>query len=394
MSHDLPNLLFNLPPALVDPVASQVLGTKAVAVGELSTKKIGRSVGQATAGVYRVVGQAKTLAGERAWSAVAKVLGPPEHPQTEVKPQIETDVYRSGVFAELCGGVRAARYYAIQEWQGLQLLWLEDLSAAPQPPWLVQYFVPVASHLGQFNAHWPEPALPQWTWLNREGFGPQFKTPGYEEAFERLPTRLSEPLIRLVAPPEMVDRLLNLWAQSDALFTQVEATAKGICHRDCHPNNLFPMGQATEQGFTIAIDWENVGIDCLGHDIGTLLCSPTSRLEHTLDQAKLLVEPIFDAYMTGLFEAGWAGNEDQVRLTYLTRLGCEAFRIIYVTSQATENPRVLALLETFLMKPFEAICTHWAQAQGFHLAYAEEALRLANRLRTRSFPAGAKFSSG
>jgi hypothetical protein len=186
--------------------------------------------------------------------------------------------------------------------------------------------------------------------------------------------------------------VMRLWEQSDALFTQVEATSKGICHRDCHPNNLFPMDQATDQAFTIAIDWEFVGIDCLGHDIGTLLCSPTSRLEHTLDQAKLLVEPIFNAYLTGLAEAGWAGNEDQVRLTYVTRLGCEALRIIDVTCLGIDSPHFRTVFETFFMKSFEAICSHWAQAQSFHLAYADEALRLAKRLSTSRFHVGATVS--
>jgi hypothetical protein len=136
-------------------IVSQILADEATLIGEVTGTKIGRSVGHATTGIFHVTGRALAQGGERAWSAVVKALGTPEHPSpgSEEDPYRELEIYRSGVFTEVCGGVRSARCYAIQPRDNLQLLWLEDFSDAPQPPWDAGQFLETARHLGQFNAY-------------------------------------------------------------------------------------------------------------------------------------------------------------------------------------------------------------------------------------------------
>jgi hypothetical protein len=348
MNEDEYDRIFNIPLAKLASIASQVLGTEAVAIGTVSPEKIGRSVGSNTIGIYRVVGQAQTSAGTQAWSAVAKVLKVTAESSPDDLRELE--VYRSGVFAEL-PGLRAARCYAIQERDGMQLLWLENLSAAPQAPWIPKYYVDAAHHLGQFNAHWPEHALPEWPWLNQRRFAQQFRNDGYAKAFEQLAARQAEPLINRFALADTTHRLINRWNESDALFAQVEATTKGICHLDCHPKNLFPMASSTPQAFTIAIDWASVGVGCYGIDIGHLLGSPLTWLEISLDQASRLVEPIYGAYLSGLKQAGWTGNEKQVRLAYLTRLGCEANKMTAFVLAMADDPQFRARGEQLIGHP-------------------------------------------
>jgi hypothetical protein len=314
---------------------------------------------------------------------VVKVIGVPEvivH-TADVDAHRELAVYQSGVFAPLQGGVRSAYCYALQEWNGLHFLWLEDLSSAPQAPWIPDYYIQTAGHFGQFNAHWPEHALPSWSWLNIGGLRRKYHAQHFSQVFKQLPTFQSDPLVRRALPPDVLQRLLQLWDVSDELFRQVEQTAKGVCHLDCHPKNLFPIYDAEAGSFTVAIDWAWVGIDCLGADVGLLLASPLKWLELSLEEAAALVEPMFEAYMSGLAEAGWSGNEDRVRLTYLACLGTgEAIRITGLLSSAVTHPEFHTMVERLLMVSADEVYTRWGEAQRFFLTYHNEALRLARSL--------------
>lgn len=365
------------------PIVSQIVADEATPIGPVTATKIGRSAGHATAGIFHVMGVARTRSGERTWSAVVKALGAPDHlsPVSEEDPYRELEVYRSGIFADVCGGVRAARCYAIQPRDTLQLLWLEDLSGAPQPPWDSGQFPETACHLGQFNGYWPEQVLPQWDWLSRRGFRSAFTgNKLFQETFERFPAQQENPWMRRFAPPPAAQALMQLWQQCDGLLMQTEGTSKGICHRDCHPKNLFPMHDASGDSYTIGIDWTKVGIANLGIDIGHLLASPMTWLEVTPDEARALRDPIFDAYLLGLTDAGWSGNEDGVRLTYLTRLICESIRSTNLISFAIENVEWAEIMENFQGQSMLDISARYGENLEFYLDCQEEAIQLAKHL--------------
>ena len=376
------NQIFDLPPDELRPIASQVLATEAIPFGKLSVEKIGHSAGQATVGIYRVVGQAKTAAGEQSWCAVAKVLGPPavELPGMTIEAQREVEVYHSGVFAKLRGGIRAARCYGIQVRNDLQLMWLEDLSQEPQSSWPPEQFIETAYHLGQFNAYWPEAELPQWAWLNHKTFGKFFMRQPFQGALERLPELQSHPLITQVAPPDVAAETLQFWAESDRLFEKIEQLPKGICHLDCHPGNLFPMQNEAGQTYTVAIDWAEVGIGAYGIDVGHILTRPIKQMKLPFEEMKAVVAQTFESYVNGLTEAGWVGDKKQVKYTYLVRLGCEAFRNITVVILAVENPKIREVIEYNSKASLEETAESRAEAQRLLLSFKDEALQLLDYL--------------
>lgn len=377
VGRDIPDLII----AEFRPVVRQVLGGTPVPHAPIALKKIGRGAGVATAGIYQVTGLISIAAGEQPWSAVVKVLGRPEHPRAGITDgsRNEAEIYRSRAFANRCGGIRAAHCYTIQDHDELQLLWLEDLSGAPQPPWQIAHFIETARHLGQFNAHWPESTLPDWWWLNRSGFRASFQSPYQCQLFQQLPALHNHPLVQRLAPPAVLPALMQLWAEMGPLLSQAERSPKGICHRDCHPKNLFPLHEDGTASCTVAIDWAAVGIDCFGVDIGHLLGSPMLWQELTPDEAEALMEPLFTAYMTGLSDAGWRGNQAQVRLTFLTRLACDAIRATSLVISAINNPNWSLSLERLIGFPIEELCTGWGKVLHFALACKEEAARLANQ---------------
>ncbi len=365
------------------PILQQLLGTEASPVAGWTVTEIGRSAGTSTAGIFRLAGTATTAVDLRPWSVVVKVLGSPRFEGREHDPTgalRELAFYRAGAGAIQGDSVRSARCYAIEMWADLHFIWLEDLSAAPQPPWLPEQFIQAAQNVGQFNAHWAEPALPDWPWLNQNGLREKYRAPNIAQAFERLPALAQVPVAGRTLPADIVQGLLELWQSGDELFTRVEETCPCLCHRDYHARNLFPM-QATGAGsYTIAIDWDQIGIEYIGADIGLLLGSPIKWMELSPDQAAALIEPIFDAYLAGLAEAGWSGNEDEARLTYLTCLSTgEASRLTRLTSIVLEYPERHASFEQLVQRPIDQIFEWWVDALRFFLTEHECTLQLARR---------------
>lgn len=381
MTIDVISQITNLSLAEVLPIVQRILSVEAAPRGPLTVKKIGRSFGKGTVGIYRVGGHATTAVGEQTWSAVVKVIDTEEsvNANAELDPRREVAVYQSGVFAALHGGVRSAKCYAIEARKGRQFVWQEDLSEAPQAPWVAKHFIETARHLGQFNSHWPASALPSWAWLNQGGLRKKYKKPHHATVFDRLGVLQSHALVRRAVSPAVVRRLVHLWEASDEWFAAVEATPKGVCHLDCHPRNLFLVDDPVHGTFTIAIDWASVGIDCLGADIGALLASPIKWLDLSPDESEALVAPIFAAYLRGLVDAGWSGNEDRVRLTYFTCLGSEVYRIAAIITGVIDDPGLRALLESAVERPIDELFERWGEAQHFFLAYSDKALQLARR---------------
>jgi hypothetical protein len=141
------------------------------------------------------------------------------------------------------------------------------------------------------------------------------------------------------------------------------------------------MPDVGEGSYTVAIDWDHPGIEYPGADIGLLLASPIKWMELSFDEAAALVDPVFDAYLIGLEEAGWSGNEDQVRLTYLTCLSTgEAMRITSLIGMMIEHPERYASIEQLMQHSIEQIFERWVEALRFCLTYHERALQLARRL--------------
>jgi hypothetical protein len=364
-------------------IVRQILGEDATPLGELQAEPIGRSAGSGTAGIFHVAGSAQTEDGTEAWSAVVKALGEPRNysPTGEQNATREVEVYRSDAFAQRHGGVRAAHCYAIQPREEYVLIWLEDLTHAPQPPWSADLFLGTARNLGQFNGHWPEDSLPRWDWLSYEGFRSEFtRNPVFQDAFERLPNDHSHPLMSEYLTHTSVDELLQFWRDCDDLLAMADTTSRGVCHNDCHTRNLFPVNDEDGESYTVGIDWVKVGVVNLGLDIGHLLSSPMIWLELTPEEAEALSGPVLDAYLAGLADAGWSGNADGVTLTFLTRLSCGAIRTTNAVSLVATKPGFSEQTERLLRLPMAEIIDGWGSMVGFCIARRNEAKAVAGRL--------------
>jgi thiamine kinase-like enzyme len=76
---------------------------------------------------------------------------------------------------------------------------------------------------------------------------------------------------------------------------------------DAFRKNLFDRG-----GETVAIDWSYVGLAPIGAEVGHLVMGSVAFAEHGHD-TRALAAASLDAYLAGLRESGWRGDERDVR---------------------------------------------------------------------------------
>jgi hypothetical protein len=118
----------------------------------------------------------------------------------------------------------------------------------------------------------------------------------------------AQPLMREHFGRSLRDSLVRLHLRRDELLNRIEQLPRTVCHLDVWPNNLISRG-----GEMVLLDWAFVG-DGLGEDIGNLV--PDSVFDLYLPHQLLdeLDARLTSAYLEGLREAGWSGDERLVRL--------------------------------------------------------------------------------
>lgn len=379
MTRDIATQIKELSHTELCPIISGILGKDATPLGQPAVNKIGRSAGHATAGIFRVAGRAQTVAGETEWSAVVKALGIPENPSpgAEYDAFKEIEIYRARAFTDQKHGMRAANCYGIQDHGETMLLWLEDLSDAPQAPWEFNHFVAAANNIGQFNSSWSESEYTQWGWLSKQSFQARFQEPQFRQGLANLLSKQDHPLVQTFLPPSVTPAFTQMWDQVDELLAMTEETPTGVCHFDCHPKNLFPISDPQGGDYTVGIDWVKVGIGPLGVDIGHLLASPIIWHELTPEEVRNLIDPIYNSYVEGMAVYGKADDDNKVQLTYLTRIACEARRSVLLIFHAVHSAEWAATMERLLERPMQETCEQYCRALDVYFECTEKALRLA-----------------
>lgn len=110
----------------------------------------------------------------------------------------------------------------------------------------------------------------------------------------------------------MVDEVERLWVASDAILDRLEALPQCLCHLDAHRLNLFAVGSQT-----VAIDWAMIGNGGYGEDLANLVHLTVAINGVNRSEVPELRETAYAAYLEGLRDAGWEGDERHVRFGYL-----------------------------------------------------------------------------
>ena len=385
MQDQIANAISNLKAGEVASIVEQICGKGFVAVGSPIVRPIGKkSAGGGTLGIFHVAGEAEKDGRQLPWSVVVKAIGGNEgftnSPPDELEREIE--VYRSGVFLESRGGFRAARCYLVQEIDDNSTwLWLEDLTEALHAPWPGEQYPVSAQHLGAFNAAWIGQSLPDWDWLSSISIRDRWRGAASKAAFEDMPDIRNAPYIKAVAPTGGIDRFLRHWTDGEQLISVIDGLEKGIAHYDAHPKNFFILNHQAETPITVAVDWPKVGTAPLGTDLGLFVYSPLVWLEISADDAKGLVEPIFDGYMRGIRNAGWNGNESLIRMSYLASIGVDGGNsVAWMAHRAATDDNARDFMVDTIGHPIDQLLDGWREALEFFLKLTDDALQLVSKV--------------
>jgi hypothetical protein len=314
---DLAAEIAALDPASLAPVVGRALG-RPVTIGEWRSEPFSYQVTNAlSAGIFRLSGTAFDGA---VWSVVLKVLHPaydallgrfPAESRAELEGAYlwdrEVQAYESRLFERLPPGFAAPRALRIERRAGSCWLWLEDLGGDGER-WDIAGYARAARHLGRFNGAYPEGVFDA-PWLTR-GWIRTFVTTGFASRAQLTLDNdaiWDHPLVRGGYAEGTRDRLRRLWPRRGTVLDRLEARPSTLCHLDAFRKNLFDRA-----GETVAIDWSYVGTAPIGVEIGQLVMGSVAFAEHGHDPHALAAASL-DAYVAGLRDSGWNGDEDAVR---------------------------------------------------------------------------------
>lgn len=189
-------------------------------------------------------------------------------------------------------------------------LWLEDVQGRRGDSWGVDDHCAAAEALGRVNAAFAKsPQLADSPWLSRR-FLRGYSDKPVQGALLEDDAVWSHPLVAECLGDRVREAGRQLVAERDWLLDLMEALPRTLCHLDFWPMNLIrrPSGEV------VALDWAFVGDGAIGEDLGNHV--PDSAFDLFTPAAELaaLDQATFRAFVNGLRESGWRGEERVARL--------------------------------------------------------------------------------
>jgi hypothetical protein len=270
-----------------------------------------------TVGIVKVSGAAVSVrhGSHHKWSSVVKFINQSMPTNFEAAwsfPENESKVYELELLADDGIQLRPAKCYLVQrDSDGLSMLWLEDLSGAPQPPWTLDQFKSTANHLGQFNGYHSvnKTVLP--IEVTQNAYYLRMMAIDLNSEYSKLMDIPDDPIVRRgfgETPLETGLEYTSAWLRAMEVAKSLPHT---LSFGDSHARNLFPFGSET-----VGIDWASLANDPVGCDIGVLIGSPLSFTSGEIQFTAQNERAIYDSYIEGLTSSGWTGNLDYVRLGF------------------------------------------------------------------------------
>lgn len=311
-----------------------------------------------TGGVYRVRAQGR--------SAVLKVVRHGASATPDGLWGADTDVrarnywkrewlaFGSGLLDGLPGRLRAPRtLLATDRGGGECWIWMEDVAGRTGADLDDGDLRTVAHALGSTQGAYAAGTarLPDDPWLSsnwlrgwvevcRRSFVPALidaDTPGWDDP-------------RIAPMREMRAEAAALWGRHEDLLRIAESAPPTLVHWDFWPANVFVDGTRV-----VAIDWSQVGVGGLTHDLDQLTLDPVwmqVRPDASLDA---LETAVLDGYVAGLHEAGCDVAAEQVRRWYAATAAARYAWLLGGQPTLAANPAELTAQERRLGRPFADI---------------------------------------
>jgi hypothetical protein len=322
---------------------------------------------------------------EISWAIVRKTFPPPPSGAPALQParwdywKREVIVYASGVLDELGGDFSVPRCLGVtDDHDGSLSLWLEEISGISPDPWPISRYQAAAYAFAKFNARYlagrPNPTEPS---LGAGGL--RSWVDAGTDFIETDVTWWTTPLMKRAFPAfEDVLRVIN---DAPALLAALDRMPQTFVHRDAWPGNLLVQTVNVSTERLVVIDWAICGQGAIGEEPAGMV-GPT--LWHFLVEpaaASELEGAVFGAYLAGLRDGGWTGDEKLLRFGFTASLALRFAVLIPPWVGAgwlTENPD---WTERKFGRPIDAIVDGWSELMRFLLKLCDEARALGKSLR-------------
>jgi hypothetical protein len=371
---------------VLTPLVRQALGNPVAEVLDWEQRPLGGPVVQALEGVIGRVhftGQARVQDQVVPWTLVLKAFAPPPGESNSDQTVFtywkrEVLTYQSGMLAALGGGLAAPRCFAVVEYSGEEYwVWIEYI-VEETTQWSLAEFQLAARHLGQYNGvALRQGAVPALPWLTMGHLAARVQL--WEVGLQRLPQLVQQPPVWLSAAS--LARTLHLYTEHPKLLAALRQLPHVLCHQDAHRRNLMLRRTPAGTVQLVAIDWSALGWATLGEEIGVMIGSGFYFLDAPTIEPRQLAEAVFAAYLTGLQEAGWRGEERAVRLSFTTTMATILVLSCFGHTLANiEDDEYWSFVETFFGLPHTTVQAYWREVYEVGLDLGDEALTLLDQM--------------
>jgi hypothetical protein len=332
--------------------------------------------------LYRWSGRASVDGAERVWSLILKAWLP--DPKSDVPTQWdywkrEFLAYSSGILADL-PGVSAPRVLGAIDEEDAAYLWLEDVAPQGQNRWPADRYELAALHLGRFNgAYLADRPTPDAPFLTRTYLRSWTNWIPWLESV-RSPDSWSHELAAAAISAPPVERLERLHSMVGPLFDRLEGLPQTFCHLDAWRTNLIDAPTASGEERTVAIDWSFVGTAPAGQEVAILVGGSHIWLDADPTELGSLSRRAFAAYVDGLREAGWRGDERVVRFAYAASSALYLAPVLPFWIARIGVPARREWIERKCGRDADEIVRGWALLLDHALDLADEAYAAADRL--------------
>ena len=255
--------------------------------------------------------------------------------------------------------------------QGDLELELEHVEGRHGASLLVEDLEAVAHLLGRAQGR---ADLPSAAWLSRNFLRVYGDSRPADWALLHDDAAWAQPLMRKHFGPDLRDGLVRMHAGHERLLVTMDGLPRTVCHLDVWPNNIVRRAS----GEIVLLDWAFVGDGALGEDIGNLIPDSVFDLHLPSDLLGELDARLTRAYLDGLREAGWDGDERVVRLG----ICASAVKYDWLTAYCLTHAGADAHLGYGLGSTVDPDIRYAARAAGLGLCarWADEAEALAREL--------------
>jgi hypothetical protein len=332
--------------------------------------------------LYRWSGRAAVDAVERDWSLILKAwVRDPESDDSSQWNHWKREflAYSSGILEEL-PGVSAPGLFDAADEGDVAYVWLEDVAPDGQSRWPTDRYALAALHLGRFNGAYladrPIPDAPFLTRTYLRSWATWIPWPGSVRSTESWST----PIVAAAIPAPPIERLDRLHSMIPLLADGLERLPQTFSHLDAWRANLIGARSPSGEDRTVALDWSFVGTAPAGQEVAILVGGSHIWLDAEPDDLATMSERAFAAYVDGLHEVGWRGDERVVRFAYAASSALYLGPVVPFWLTRIGDPARREWIERKCGREAREVARGWALLLNHALGLADEAYELGEPL--------------